>query len=132
MLPTLGKTFRPVRRKNSAAEKIIRSPTKFDFLMAFGRIKILFLWLRAWEKYNISLICTEFHRKNKRRKTIFSEVDPFCALSVQTRPKFVRSFVRPLYFLLGPFSVMRPNNRPVATLQLITSVSTGSIIATCQ
>jgi hypothetical protein len=31
VLLTLGKTFRPVRRKNSAAEKKIRPPTKFDF-----------------------------------------------------------------------------------------------------
>ncbi len=34
-------TFPAVQRKNSAAEKKIRSPTKFDFLKAFGQMKIL-------------------------------------------------------------------------------------------
>ncbi len=36
VLPTLGKTFRPVRRKNSAAEKKSCRRTKYDFLKAFG------------------------------------------------------------------------------------------------
>ncbi len=45
LLPTLGKTFRPVQQKNSAAEKKIRSPNKFDFLkldicmFKFGSLK---------------------------------------------------------------------------------------------
>ncbi len=42
VLPTLGKTFRLVRRrKNSASEKKKSSPTKFDFLKVFG-LKINF------------------------------------------------------------------------------------------
>jgi hypothetical protein len=31
VLPTLGKTFQSVRRKNLATEKKIQPPTKFDF-----------------------------------------------------------------------------------------------------
>jgi hypothetical protein len=55
-------------------------------------------WLRAWEKYDISLVLHRI-RKDKRRKTNFSEVGPFSDLSVSNQPKFGRSFV----WLLGPF-----------------------------
>jgi hypothetical protein len=55
VLPTLGITFRPpVQRKNSAAEKKNPAPEKkirplsnFDFLIAFGHKKKMYLCLRA-------------------------------------------------------------------------------------
>ncbi|MFN9902277.1 MAG: hypothetical protein ACK55Z_26550, partial [bacterium] len=77
--------------------KKIRPPTKFDFLKG-----ICFLWRRAWKKYNISFICTELEII-RGEKLIFQNFGPFSALSVQSRPNFGRSFVRPLYFLFGPF-----------------------------
>ncbi len=52
VLPTLGKTFRPVRRKNSAAKKKNLPPTKFDFLKAFGLMKILYFWIFLWYAQN--------------------------------------------------------------------------------
>jgi hypothetical protein len=86
---------------NSVAEKKIQ-PTKFDFLRAFGRKKILFfLWQRALEKYDISLICAEFE-KNKRIKTNFSEFwplfYPFCTKTAKIRPQLSPAallFIRP-------------------------------------
>ncbi len=53
MLPALGETFRPDRQKSSTGDKkkkygIPTHHTKFDFLKAFGPMKILFL--PAWEK----------------------------------------------------------------------------------
>ncbi len=41
VLPTLGKTFRPVWRKNLAAETKIRPNNKFDFLKVLGSWKTL-------------------------------------------------------------------------------------------
>ncbi len=63
-------------------------------------------------KYNISLICTELERV-RGEKLNFKKFGPFSAISVLNWPKFGRSFVRPFYFLFGPFWVMLPNNRPV-------------------
>jgi hypothetical protein len=51
VLPTLGNTFRPVRRKNSA----LLLKWLFE-----GCWKFCYLCLSFWEKYNISLICTEW------------------------------------------------------------------------
>ncbi len=64
VLPILGKTFRPVQRKNSAAEKKIRPPNKFDCLKAFGADKDFVICVKWLGKYDISLICTELERKS--------------------------------------------------------------------
>jgi len=53
-----------------------------------------------------------FEGKSKANQT-FQKVGPFSALSGKFLPKFGRRFVRPLTFLVGPFRVMRPRNRPV-------------------
>ncbi len=115
MLPTLGITFRPVLRKKSAAEKKIRSLSNIYYLMAFGHKK-KFICVYVPEK---SMACLWFSycRITVERitggKLNFEKFGPFSALSVQNRPKFGRSFVRPLYFSFGPFWVMRRNIRPV-------------------
>jgi hypothetical protein len=74
MLPTLGKTFWLVRRKNSAAEKKIRLPTKFEFLKAFGLMKILLSVSRCLGKVSYFF---DLHRISEdKRNTNFYEVRP--------------------------------------------------------
>ncbi len=64
----------------------IRLQLNLTFWRHFGGWKFGFLWLRAWEKYNIFYL--QRIRNNKRRKTNFLKFGPF---SVQSRPKFGRS-----------------------------------------
>jgi hypothetical protein len=72
---------------NSAAEKKIRPTTKFNFLKAFGWMKVLFfLCLGALEKFNISLMCTELERV-RGENLIFQKLCPISAPSVQNWPK---------------------------------------------
>jgi hypothetical protein len=71
---------------NSAAEKKIRPTTKFNFLKAFGWMKILcFLCLGALEKFNIFLMCTELERV-REENLIFQKLCPISAPSVQNWP----------------------------------------------
>ncbi len=79
MLPIPGKPFWPVWRKNSAAEKKIRPLSKFDLCRLLVRLKFCYLCLRAWEKCNISLICTKLER-TRGEKLIFKKCGPFSAL----------------------------------------------------
>ncbi len=69
-------------------------------------------WVKILLFVSSALICTELERI-RGEKQIFKNLGPFSAFSKQNRQKFGRSFVRPLYFLFGPFWVMPPgNNRP--------------------
>ncbi len=85
LLPTLGRLFRPVRRKNSAAKGKNSAP-----LSNFPHQKSFCLW-------------------NTKRSKILAPFWPFLYKITQSNSKFVRS----LYFLFGPFWVMRPNIRQI-------------------
>jgi hypothetical protein len=54
LLPTLGRLFWPVRRKNSAAEGKIGPLAFFSFSRRFLPLKKSYLCLLQYEKYNIS------------------------------------------------------------------------------
>ncbi len=96
VLPTLGKTFRPVRRKNLAAEKKSGPLLNLVFWRHFGWWKFCYLCLCVLEKSNIIFICPELERL-RGEKQIFKKMGPFSALSSQNRPNFGCSFVW-LYF----------------------------------
>ncbi len=58
-------------------------------------------------------------------ETILLKFGPFSALFVQNCwPKFGRTIVRPLHFLLGHFWLMWPNNRPVGNTGIGIDVTT--------
>ncbi len=79
--------------------------------------KFCYLCLRAREKYNISLICTELDGIKGDNFILRNPASFWPFLSkIENRPKFGRSFVPPLYyFLFGSFWVILPNNRPVSS-----------------
>ncbi len=113
MLKTPGSTFRPVQRKNSAAERKKISPRNFHFLKASG-LKKKYLCLCNWEKYNFSWTFQESERIRRGKQT-YLKFDPISAVSVQNLPKFGWRFLRPLhffYFSFALFLVMRPKKRP--------------------
>jgi hypothetical protein len=92
VLPTLGKTFRPFRQKNSVAEKKIRPPT--NFLTGFEMMTIFYLCLGAWKKFKISLICIELERIKGEKLS---------ALNVENWKKIQPQLCPALYFLFSPF-----------------------------
>ncbi len=72
-----GKSDRKIR----SPRKKIKSPTKFDFLNAFGLMKILLSVSMCLGKFKISLICTELERI-RGEKQFFKKFSSFLALSV--------------------------------------------------
>jgi hypothetical protein len=90
VLPTLGRTFWPVRWKILAAEEKFQPPSNFHLLKAFGLRK------------NTIFVSLTRVIKDKRRVTNFSEVWPLFKIGLNPACRFVR----PLHFLFGPFRVM--------------------------
>ncbi len=107
-----GGKIRPQRKKSG-------HPLNLAFRRHLGWSKFCYSCLLTWEKYNISLICTELYII-KVEKLIFKKFDPFSALSVQNRQKFGRSFGWQFYFLFGPiFQKCGRTMSQLATLQII-------------
>jgi hypothetical protein len=95
VLPTHGKLFWLVRRKNSAAVWPVETINKI----------IVY----------ISRTCLRVQRRRVGKQT-FHKFGPFSAISVHNQPKFGRKFFRPLYFLFGPFELCGRIFRQLATL----------------
>ncbi len=123
-----GGKIRPLRKKSG--------PTKFDFLKHLGWWKFCYLCLRAWEKYNISLICTKLERI-RGEKLIFKNLGPFSsfctklaknsAAALSGRSTFYSTLFESCGWTIGQLATLRFHYKYLVPIYVFPEMKLGSL-----
>ncbi len=129
VLPILCRTFRQIRKVNSAAEeKHLNSYSNSPFLKEFGLNKNTIFVCVSWK---MTIVLGHFFLKEgKRGGKKFVKILPLFGLFCSISAKVLLPNCMAVPFFIRPFWLMRPNNRPVCNTgkHYFLSISQGGCV----